>query len=331
MRRILPLLSALVLVFAATAPAAEVDKYLLDDTDGVVGVNVKMLLDSQLFKKNYLPVVQKHLQGNADLQKNLKEVGFDPLKDVDRILLVHGDSCHRTEGSKSEFSPFIIVRGRFDPAKFHAKAAQFVQFAPKTFKTHKLPHATFYEIVGEKSLFIGMPDKNTVVGSLFKEPVSLAMDKGANKKKTDLKNFGMQFLIEQVDFKNTIWVAALGRMAPAEDTPLPTAKGKKVEKMARKKLSDSGIRELSGGIAIKDGITGAFRIKVEDPETAKTISEVLTQFLPEAAQKGFDGQLEGKQFSPLREFLKNLVIGSEDNDLLLKGEVSGKVFVESLK
>jgi hypothetical protein len=101
--------------------------------------------------------------------------------------------------------------------------------------------------------------------------------------------------------------------------------------MVRKKLSDSGIEELSGGISVTDGIKAAIRVKVEEPETAKTISEVLQQFLPDAAKKGFDGKLEGKKLTPVREFLKTLTVGCEDNYLLLKGEVPGKVFVESLK
>ncbi len=327
-----PVLSLAVASFlVATTHAAEVDRYLLDDTDAVLGINVKMLVEAPLVKKHYLPVVQKQLQGNAEVQKQLKELGFDPLKDVERVLLVHGDSCHRTVAGKEEFAPFVIVHGKFDAAKIQAKIAQLAQFAPQLLKIHKGASGAVYEFAGEKSVFFAMPDRATLVASLYKDQVGDALDKGLKKKETKLKTFGMQFLIEQTDYKNGAWVAASGRAALTRETPLPTAKGKKVEKEARKKLSDSGIYELSGGVSVSDGVKAAFRVKVEDPETAKTISDVLQQFLPEAASKGFDGKLDGKQFSPVREFLRTLIVASEDNDLIIRGDVAGKVFGDSLK
>jgi hypothetical protein len=328
MRPRLLLLSGAILVFAASAPAAEVDKYLLDDTDAVLGLDVKMLLQSPLVKKNYVPLAQKQLQSNAEAQKNIKELGFDPLKDVDRILLVHGESCHRSVDGKEQFSPLVIVRGRFDTAKIHTKAAQIAQFAPTVLKVHKNANGIIYELTVDKTVFIALPDRTSLVASLFKDQVSEALDKGANKKKTKLKSSGLSFLIEQTDNRHCLWAVALGHAAPAADTPLPTAKDKKVEKTARKKLSDSGIDELSGGLTVADGIKADFRIKVQDEETATTISDAVQMFLPQIVQ-GF--KVEDKRLVPVREFLTSLSVARDVRDLIIRGDVSGKVFVESLK
>lgn len=318
-------------VFSASATAADVDKYLLDDTDAVLGLNVKLLLQSPLVKKNYLPLAQKQLKSNDEAQKLLQELGLDPFRDVDRVLLVHGESCHRTVASKEEFAPLVIIRGRFDPARIHAKAAQLAQFVPNLIKFEQTKNGIIYEIGVPRPFFVALPDRTALVASLFKDQVAEALLKGRGKKERRLKHFGMEFLVQQVDYKNSVWVAAQGRAAFGEKTQLPIAKGKKVEEGARKKLSDSGIEEISGGLTVTDGIRAKFHIKVPDPETAKTISDLLPQILPQIAANDLDGKLEGKRFDPVREFLRSLVVGSDDNYLIVRGEVSGKVFAESLK
>jgi len=328
MRRCLPLL--LVALFAASAPAAEVDKYLLDDTDAVLGLDVKLLLQSPLIKKNYLPLAQKQLQSNAEVQKNLKEIGLDPLRDIDRILVVHGESCHRLVNSKEEFAPFVIIRGRFDTAKIHAKMAQLQQFIPTLLKVHKYGTGTLYEITVDKAFFLALPDRTTIVGSLFKDQVTEALDKAANKKKTKLQTAGMKFMIEQTDNRHALWVAAKGSAAFSADTPLPTTKDKKVEKNARKKLSDSGIDELSGGITVEEGLKAGFRVIVQDEETAKTVEEAIQTFLPQIVD-GVVGKNDDKRLVPVAELLRSLTIGRDVRDLVVTGSVSGKVFVDSLK
>lgn len=332
MLRRAPWLLVVTLAFAAPASAAEVDKYLLDDTDAVLGLNVRLLLESPLVKKHYLPLAQGILS-KPEVASQFRDYGIDPLKDVDRVLLVHGDSCHRSVDGKEQISPLVIVRGRFDLVKFSAKTAQLAQFAPQLVQLQRTPSGgTLYEVTLEKTtLFIAMPDRTTLVGSLFKEAVSDALDKGTGKKKTHLKHYGMRFLIEQADYKNALWAAALGRAAIGGESPLPVSKGKKVESGARQKLSDSGVREVSGGITVADGIKVALRIKVEDPETAKTVSDALNQFLPQLGAKDFDGKLADKKAAPARELLRSLAVAAEDNDLIVQGSVPGKVIVDSLK
>lgn len=321
-------LPVILLGFAGSAAAAEADKYLLDDTDAVLGVNVKLLMGSPLVKKNYLPLARKQLQDNAELRKQLGEVGLDPFRDVDRVLLVHGDSCHRTVDGKEQVGPLVIIRGRFNPAKVHAKAAQLGQLLPNLVKIHKTANGVLYEVTQPQPFFFAFPDRTALVGGQFKDQVADALAKGRNRKERKLVHFGMQFLIEQADNKHAIWVAALGRTALGDKTPLPTAKGKKVQPKARKKLSDSGIEELSGGFAVSDGVQAKFRVKVPDPETAKTLSELAQQILPQLAG---DDKLEDKKFDPVRAFLGALVVGADDNYLILQSQVPGKVFVESLK
>lgn len=332
MLRVLGMLTV-ALGLCATASAADVDKYLLDDTDAVIGLEIKVLLKAPLVQKNYVPLARKQIQGNAEVQKQLTELGFDPFRDLDRVLIVHGESCHRgSKGSKDEVSPLVIARGKFDATKIHTKFTQLAQFVPTVFKVHKEKNGVVYEVAGgDKTFYLAMPDRGTIVGSMYKDHISDALDKGLGKKTTKLQNGSLKFLISQVDYNHSVWVAALGHAAFNEDNPLPTVKDKKVAKNARKKLSDSGIDEISGGITVSDGLKADFRVIVPDEDTAKQISEVVQTFLPQLIDGIVGDRKQDKKMAPVQEFLKSMTVGRDVRDLIIRGDVSGKVFVESLK
>jgi hypothetical protein len=321
----------IVLACAAITPAAELDRYLIDDTDAVIGIDLRMLLKTPLVQKNYVQTAQKQLQANAELQKNLKELGFDPLRDVDRILLVHGDSCHRSVNGKDEFAPLVIVRGRFDTMKIHAKLAQIAQFVPTLLKINKTADGVLYELhLGDKTFYAALPERTALVASMVKEHVTEALAKVRTKKRTKFKQLGVDYLIEQADHQHCIWVVAMGYMALTRETPLPTAKGKKVDDKQRKKLADSGIEEITGGIRVTDGIQAKVRVKVEDVDAAKQIAEVVQLVLPMVTQ-AVDSKLDDKRLAPAGEFLRSLLIGAEDRYVMITGELSGKAVVQSLK
>jgi hypothetical protein len=111
---------------AAPLRAAEVDrKYLLDEAHLAATINVQKGLESAAYKRQFQPQVEGLLKTEL-VQAAIKDLGFDPLKDVDRITLVTGLSCYKDEprmengqivGLDSQARPLIIiVQGRFDAA-----------------------------------------------------------------------------------------------------------------------------------------------------------------------------------------------------------------------
>jgi len=93
------------LLTALPARAAVPDKYLPNDTDAVVIVNVQQILASPLFKAHYLTLCQDWLKAPGDLPAFLQAVGLDPLKDIEQIVFANGESLYRltkrTEQGKS--------------------------------------------------------------------------------------------------------------------------------------------------------------------------------------------------------------------------------------
>ena len=101
---------------APAARAADVDKYLPADSEYVVAVNVRQVLDSEIIKKYALGQIKDLLAG-SDPQKFLKDLGLDPLKDVDRVVIGASGT------DQTDFKGLVIVHGKFDPQKLY-KAAE---------------------------------------------------------------------------------------------------------------------------------------------------------------------------------------------------------------
>src|SRR5262245_27654260 len=74
-------------VSAATLPAADVDKYLPADTEMVLTINIRQILDSALVKKEALGMLTDLIQGSEEAKTTLTKLGLDPLKDIDRLTV----------------------------------------------------------------------------------------------------------------------------------------------------------------------------------------------------------------------------------------------------
>ncbi|MBY0525311.1 MAG: hypothetical protein K2R98_18030 [Gemmataceae bacterium] len=321
------------LLLAVPARGAEVDKYLLNDTDGVLTVNVKQLAESPLFKKHYEANVRK-LLGGPDLAKELKSLGLDPLKDVDRLIAVHGETSHRLDskpGAKGESSIYFIARGKFDATRFHARADQMMKDYPELLKVHKLGTARMYEFALANPFFVAMPENTAIVASFFKDQVIDAIDKGAGKKKTALKFKDVQSLIEKSDGKQTIWMAATARMVHSFETKEQTINGKKVEVQTKDTLANAGVDSISGGILVTDGIKTEVAVVCKDAATAKQGAEFTQMDLREAAERAWKAALNDKQFDPLLGYLRSLTATSKARVISIAGEVSAKDFADAFK
>jgi hypothetical protein len=321
----LPLL--LLAIAGQGADAAEIDKYLPDDTNGVISLNLRQVIDSPLFKKTYLPVLQKELKAKAEIQKQLQDLGFDPFRDSDRLVLALAESCER-QSANPEPGFFVIFHGRFDPARLHATLGQISTAAPQVLRIQKGTTGNVYELNAEgKSFFFAIPDKTTIVFTARKEPVAIALERVSGKKKPQLTYKDVQELITKTDGKQALWLVGTGRTALEFQAGFGNDKGK----MVRKTLGDQGISDASGGFWLTENLKGAFAVNVQNAAAAKALSDALTVELAKSIEKGFDGTLDARRLLPVREFLKEMVIAGDGKHIVIQSEVQGRVFANSLK
>src|SRR5262249_16165645 len=101
---------ALLLAFPLVAPAAALDPYLPADTQSYVSINVKRLLAAPLVKKHALEPAKQAIKDIDGAGALLKELGFDPFKDLDRVII-------SSPGGKETDRGLITLYGTFDAAK----------------------------------------------------------------------------------------------------------------------------------------------------------------------------------------------------------------------
>jgi hypothetical protein len=304
---------ALVLgVALATTPAraAEIDKYLPDDTEAVVTINVKQIIDSPLFKKYALDVVQQGLKDNDEVSSILKDLGFDPLKDADTIM-VAGPSGDETDKG------LIIMHGRIDVAKFKTKAEEAAKANGEHLKIHKRENGpAIYEVTHDNlpsSMFVAVVDKNTILASFGKDYVVDALKK-IDAKQATVKSKEIKALLEKLDGKQSISFAMIGSAA---------AKSKELAQVIPGDVLDN-LDAVGAGVTVADDIKLEVGIVAKTADSAKSIREKIDGGLNQAL-----GTIAGlaqveKNFQPAVDVIKSVKTTQKDKTVTLQGEVTAE-------
>jgi hypothetical protein len=249
----------LALLSSPFAWAAEVDRDLPDDTEAVLVINVRQVLQS--------PVVQtfvRQQQGNAEADDGGLLGPFDPegLKDLERVTLaVPG-------GEGVERRGVAILRGRFDLARVNALAEAFAQSDVITLKIHTYQKIRFYEIFRDDpptpvlcSVFL---DQHTLVLSPSKEAIRAAIAKRVGRKTPQL-NQDLEALINKEDPKQGIWLAG---KVPQQFKQL-LAHRPQLKPFAGK------LEAFRGGVRFTDDIKAGLFLRMSDVQSAVDLRQTL--------------------------------------------------------
>jgi hypothetical protein len=309
-------LTVAALLLTAPARAAEViDKLLPNDTETVISINFKQILNSPLGKKMPIDKLQDALKNQDELDKNLKDIGFDPFTDLDSVILAGSSGNEPDKG-------LMIAHGKFDAKKFQAKAEEVAKDMKDVLKIHKVPDATggttnLYEVNApgqNQPLFVALANETTVLASGGKDYVLDALDKASGKSKTVLKNKDLADLLKRIDTAQSLWLAVLG--STLSKSPLgsnPDAKE------VIDKISDA-----TGGINIDKDIKLQVSVTAKSNDDAKDLDEKLKDGLNTAL--GAVALLAGqnKALAPLVDVLKNVKPTVKDKVVSVELDIAGK-------
>jgi hypothetical protein len=297
--RVTSLLVVLALATSAVrSSAAEGVQYFPSETKAVVTINVKQMLGSALFKSNQANV-QARLKKGEEAQKTLEALGFDPLKDLDSIA-VSG------VGADDPDQVVVVVAGKFDAAKFKAKAEEVAKDKGDLVKVHKAGENTIYEAFVPNApvpLFAGMVDGKTIVLSPRKDNVAAAFDIKAGKKKSSVSK-ELQGLLDKSNAKQSLSLVVLGKALPGE-VPF----GDKVE-------------NITGGVTIGDGIETEIAIATKDADSAKQLAELIKGFQDQGKNALQSLAMVQKELAPLAEIVDSLKVSDKGAIVTLKGQVT---------
>jgi hypothetical protein len=189
-------------VTAAPTRAAEPDRLLPPDSDIVVSVNVRQALESDIVTKYALKSLQNKLQ-DKDAQKFLRDLGLDPLKDVERVVVGMSGK------DETDFKYLVVVHGNFDPEKLYGAAEAQTRKDADHFALVKDGKDVMFKYTPDNGnpLYGTVVDSKTVILSGDKKGITTALAVPAASK-ADLGR-EMNALVKGMDDKSTLWVAAL--------------------------------------------------------------------------------------------------------------------------
>ncbi len=311
-----------VLFSAPLGRTAELDPYLPEDSESVLNINVRQILDSELVKKHLLDLAQEALRGQDQVQDILKDLGLDPFKDLDRIMVATSAGTEKDRG-------LIIVHGRFDVAKFKAKAEQVAKDYSDYLKIHKIQGGKLllYEVTlpdSDDPLYVAIASRDTILVSPGKDYVVAALKKTGKDAKPALKNKTFQTLLEKVDARQSLSLA--GVTNPELLKAIDKAPGD-IKGMAAK------IQALAGGLTISDEIKLELAATTKTTKDAKELSDSakagLNLILGFAAPFVQNADSPGAEL--LVEILKGLRVTNKGESVVIKGRLSSDLIEDTLK
>ena len=195
------------LVLAADATRAADVRLLPSDTEMVLILDVKQLLNSELAKSQHKLIVQikdavaSKLSGDSDAIKFLQKFGIDPLKDVHRFTFVH-------PGSKDKEDGLIVVEGTFDPDKFASTFKELANLPPNEIRFLKSGGTTIYETSGKpRPAYVALHQGTTLLMGHEKARLTDVLEQLSGTRKPALKP-EVKDLLDTVSDKQTLsWVA----------------------------------------------------------------------------------------------------------------------------
>jgi hypothetical protein len=302
------------------------DKYLPDDADAVVVVNVKQLLGSELYTKHYKKLVDDFLT-SGPAAPLLKELGVDPLKDVDRIYGIATRSSYKLSTEFKEEGPVALLEGRFDAGKLVAAAEKAAKEHPAILKLHVQGDARIVEYTPPSNTPAGpagyavVLDRNHVFFSPRRADVDAALEKAAAKKKTALANKTFASLFRKLNDSDSLGVAASGDAKTNKVVIIPMDKPPE-PKIAT--VSDlGGVQTMLISIRVESEATIKSALAFKDKDAAVKMDKTIEEGLKLAVQN-----LEkSKEFAALVKALKGVKTS-------VKGEVvtvEGKADAETLQ
>jgi hypothetical protein len=304
------MLAISLLVTASPARAVEDAEYFPPDTQAVVTLNVKQILSSPLVKKDQ-DKIQAGLKSLGEAQTIMESLGFDPLKDLDRIII-------SMVGASDQEKATVLIRGKFNVEKFTAKAKEVAKDMADVLKIHKVGDNTVYEVNApgqQKPMFLGLMDAATIIAAPQKEGVAEAFAIHSGKKKVTLKKELVGLLQKAETSKQSLTLVGLGS-ALGNEIPY----GDKID-------------YISGGITLTDGLTIEIKIETKDADAAKGLKTLIDEGINQGKSLLSLFAMQQKELAPLTEMLDQLKVSDKDKTVSIKGEVTKEALekIEKMK
>jgi hypothetical protein len=303
-------------VLAVRARAAEINSFLPKETDVVLSLNVRQVLDSPLVKKHALELIKTTLASSKEAQEAIKALGLDPLTDFSRVSVGVGlDDVNHPKA-------VIIIEGKFDPRKIGDVADALVKKEPKQFSIEKVNGKTVYKISApdQPVIFAAPIDTGVFVLGTQKEYVGAAFDAAKGTRKPEIKK-ELAELIKSANPKSSLTVVAntKGRL---DAIPLPDAPLKKTIEQ---------IHSFALDLKVDQDVDLEISIGTENAEAAKQMQLIVAGGLDLAKIQAKVALAQQPELQPLLDLVNSLKAVQKDKDVVVTGKLGADAIEKILK
>ncbi|HEV3438881.1 MAG TPA: hypothetical protein VG122_16055 [Gemmata sp.] len=299
----------------ATARAAEPDKLLPATTEGVLQVNVRQILDSDIAKKYALEQLKQVLDGQ-DAKKLLADIGLDPLKDIDQLVI-------GTSGSnKGDVKYLMILHGKFTPDKLYLAAEAQAKKDPDKFSMIKEGNTIFfkYQPDSDTPVYGTVVDEKTVIASSDKKLITNALTAAKNNQAATL-NKDLVALLKKMDDKASVYAAGVVK-GKFDELQIPGGGNLPVDLSAFQNLLPK-IETMAVSVNVKADVHIEMTLGMKDDDAAgdfrSAFDDLLKQIKPLAQ---IFGAAEPRA-KPLGDILGTIKSTTRNKDVVITGKVTG--------
>jgi len=282
-------------------PPGALADYIPEDSQAVLAVNVRQLVDSPAGRQQLTPVLQYLIHQAGGQLRWMDLLGINPLDDLDYLQI----SFAPAGGG----DPLWLARGRFDRSRF--------QIGQDKLQEAKLDHFRIWEHIDRraKRTTIVAPVGDVFVVSESGGGVQAALKQASNPHPLAVHNAMLRNLLPNVDRRQTVWVAAslkrLGSISEIEDYWLRL--------LLRPLVSHA--ERVYGGIVCADDVRADLLFRAATEAAAERL-EMSLQNIRDLAGEGASLLVRQKELLHLLQLLGSGEIHRDGTTILLRCQVA---------
>jgi hypothetical protein len=303
------------LVMAHGAVAADLESGLPKDTDLVISLNVRQILESPVIKAHASDLIRTTLSSNKEVDEAIKALGLDPLADFNRVSVgINLDNFNNPRA-------LVLIDGKFDANKIARLMDDLIKKDPKKFGAEKASGRTIYRLgVGNQNVFAATLEGKTIVLGTAREYVVRASDAAKGARKPEIRK-ELADLLARADPKASIYLAGYvkGRLGAV---PLPDADLKKMIEQ---------VETITGEVRLGKDLQAVVTLTTANAKVAKEV-----QTLAESAISLYRLQLklalsDQPELRPLVDLASSIKAVQKDRQIVITGNLAGDAIEKLLK
>jgi hypothetical protein len=306
--RALPGLVLCGLILTVPVRAADADsKYLPNNSDAVISINVKQILASAALKAG-VEQAKQVVQNQQQAKDVLDSLGFDPFKDLERVVIAGSGN--------GPDQAMVLLQGKFNVKKFTEMAEKAAGQQPNL-KIIKEGGYTLYEVQTNQGqvqqVYVAIVDETAIALGPNKSLVVDTLDKKAGKKQSTQKKELLQ-LMAKADANQSVSIVVLSSGFQAVPAP-------ELEK----------ITNITGGLTLTDELKAELVVAAKNANDAKELSDKMRDGLNQAKALIAIAAGNDKRMAPIADFIGGVTVNAKDSGIIIRGRLTKEVIEELMK